>query len=149
MRKVLFVCHGNICRSPMAEFMLKEMAKQQGLDLEISSCAVSNEEIGRDIHPGTKHILDLHHIPYQKRNAYRISEQAYQYYDDILCMDVDNLRRLEHLLNTSDKAKLLLSYANEKRSIKDPWYTGNFEETYQDILLGLNGFIKSLKEEVK
>lgn len=149
MIKVMFVCHGNICRSPMAEFLFKDMVNKMGLSslFLIDSCATSNEEIGNDIHYGTKDILDKHNIPYEKRKAYRLSKKMYQDYDYIICMDKNNLYNINYITNDTTKVKLLLEYCNKNRDVLDPWYTHNFDETYNDIKEGCLGFINYLKDK--
>lgn len=144
MTKILFVCHGNICRSPMAEFMLKEMGKD--LDIFVSSCATSAEEIGNDIHYGTKKILDKYHIPYQKRQAVQLTKKMYNEYDYIIVMDEMNEFNVLKIAGNTLKVSKIMSYAGMSRDVRDPWYTGNFEETYSDLFLGINGFISYLKE---
>lgn len=142
--KVLFVCHGNICRSPMAEFMLKDMVKGLNCDFLIESCATSFEEIGNDIHMGTKYELDLHNIPYEKRHARRYNLNDYDNFDYILCMDDLNIKNLNKIkIDNLNKYKKLRFYLDDK-SISDPWYTGNFKQTYLDIYEGLEAFLKYL-----
>ena len=143
MIKVVFVCHGNICRSTMAEFMFKDMMKNY--DIIIDSCAISREEIGNDTHYGTKKILDKYHIPYAPRKAYLINEKIYNEYDYIICMDQNNMNNLKRLIGDNSKATLLLSYVGEQGSIADPWYSGNFELTYADIKRGL----EALKTQIE
>ena len=132
MIKILFICHGNICRSPMAEFLLKDIVKKRGIaaDFEIASAATSREEIGNPVHYGTCNKLD------------------YEYYDLLLVMDSNNIRNLRRVIgeDTQDKVHLLLDYTGRKgASIADPWYTGDFEVTYNDIMEGLDGLLKYLK----
>lgn len=133
MIKILFVCHGNICRSPMAEFIMKDIVRKAGKSIEywIDSAAVSQEEIGNGIHYGTRSILDRYHIPYTHHQARQITLKDAEEYDLILCMDASNVRYAQRLLPKiyHHKIRTLLP-----RNIADPWYTGNFEETYEDIL---------------
>lgn len=136
MIKILFVCHGNICRSTMAEFVLKDLVKKKHLDsqFEIDSVATSREEIGSDTHYGTKNILQKYGIPYTKRHARQITKADYDYYDYIIVMDDNNLYNLNRLLgNNLTKVTKLMSYVGLPRDVLDPWYTGDFEATYQDI----------------
>ncbi len=143
MIKVNFVCHGNICRSPMAEFILKKMAKDKGLNISVSSSATSYEEIGNDIHPGTKRVLTAHNIPFSKRGATHFEKSDYKNNDFVLCMDSYNIKNLRNIVGNDSKNKihLLLEYGKSKRDISDPWYTGNFDLTYNDIVEGCEGFI--------
>lgn len=140
MKRICFVCHGNICRSPMAEFILKDKVNKLGLkDYVIVSRATSSEEIGNDIHRGTKRMLDLNKIPYTKHSATRLCESDYDKYDYFICMDENNMRNIKYIFNNDEKIIKLLD-----RDVKDPWYTGNFEETYNDIVLGIDKLLKML-----
>ena len=136
MIKVNFVCHGNICRSPMAEFILKKMAKDRGIDISVSSSATSYEEIGNDIHPGTKRVLTAHSIPFSKRGATHFEKEDYKNNDYILCMDSYNIKNLKRIIGSDpeNKVHLLLEYGKNTRDISDPWYTGNFDLSYQRAL---------------
>ena len=146
MIKVNFVCHGNICRSPMAEFILKKMAKDRGIDISVSSSATSYEEIGNDIHPGTKRVLTAHSIPFSKRGATHFEKEDYKNNDYILCMDSYNIKNLKRIIGSDpeNKVHLLLEYDKSTRDISDPWYTGNFDLTYDDIVEGCEGFLDYL-----
>lgn len=150
MIKVLFVCHGNICRSPMAEFIFKAYLKKKKMDdlFHIESCATSSEEIGNPVHYGTKRILDNLGIDCSSKRARKIKQQDFFDFDYIIAMDKNNLRWLNGY-NGIEKVKLLLEYAGLNRDVRDPWYTGDFEETYEDILLGIESFFKYLKESDK
>ena len=149
--KVLFVCHGNICRSPMAEFLFKDMVKKDGKekDFYIESCATSSEEIGNPIHYGTKKILNSLGIDSSKKRARRITKNDYLLFDYIILMDEENKYGIKYIIPNDPKNKIhmLLEYAGVNRDISDPWYTGDFNKTYKDIMLGLNAFYSYLKEE--
>ncbi len=149
MTKILFVCHGNICRSPMAEFILKKIVKDKGLekDFLIESAATSTEEIGNDIHSGAKQKLTEKNIPFSKRHARRITKEDYDNFDFLIGMDVENLYYMQHEWNKDpdDKIKLLLSFANKDKDIADPWYTHDFEPTFNEIMEGCNALLNHLK----
>lgn len=148
MLKVLFVCHGNICRSPMAEFVFQDMVKKLGREGEfiIDSAATSTEEIGSDIHRGTKAVLTKMNIPFNKRQARQITKADYEKYDYIICMDEANVRNLRRIIGDDRDKKVykLLSFADDSRDVADPWYTGDFDKTYNDIAIGLNAFLNKL-----
>ncbi|MBE6137964.1 MAG: low molecular weight phosphotyrosine protein phosphatase [Erysipelotrichaceae bacterium] len=153
MIRVLFVCHGNICRSPMAEFLFKDYVKRKNKSelFEIASCATSNEEIGNPVHYGTKRILNDLGIDCSSKRARRMTMADYDYYDYIIVMDENNIRNITYIIGNDkyNKLHLLLEYAGLNRGIRDPWYTGNFTETYKDIILGIEGFYKYLEENNK
>ncbi len=148
MTHILFVCHGNICRSPMAEFIMKDLVRKAGLSSEISvdSVACTTEEIGHDMYPPAKKILTAKGIPFSPRRARLITQEDYEKADRILAMDCENLRRLARLLgeDKAGKIRLLLSYTENPREVADPWYTGDFEETYQDIVAGCRAVLEKL-----
>ena len=150
MTKVLFVCLGNICRSPMAQIILEKMVKEMGLenDFEIESAATEgyNEMCHAGIHRGTKEILTRKGIPFSEHYSRRIRQNDYDYYDYIIAMDTENIEDIESIvgIDKDNKITRLLDYTNNPRNIKDPWYTGNFEETYDDIVEGCEAFLKSL-----
>ncbi len=138
--KVLFVCHGNICRSPMAEFVMKDLVAKAGKsdEFEIASAACTNDEIGNDMYPPAKKCLEEKGIPFTSRKARRITLEDYEYYDFIIGMDEENRRDLLKLSGGDPQMKisLLLSWAGLMHEVADPWYTGKFEKTYQDVLKG-------------
>ena len=148
MIKILFVCHGNICRSTMAEFVMKELLRQAGRAEEIlvDSKACRTDEIGSDTHPGTKAVLKAHNIPFTQRQARQIRRTDYNDFDYIIAMDEENMRDLLRLTggDPTHKCQLLLSYAGEQREVADPWYTGNFEVTYRDVDKGCQALLASL-----
>ena len=143
MIKILFICHGNICRSPMAESVMTHLVTQAKRNHEfvIDSAAVSREEIGNGVHYGTKEILKKHHVPVIPHSARQITKEDSEYFDMILCMDASNIHLAQRLvpLNHHHKIKMLLS-----RNIADPWYTGNFEDTYQDVVEGCTQLLHQL-----
>ena len=151
MIKVMFVCLGNICRSPMAEFVLKDMVKKQGLEKEfyIKSSATSSEEIGNDIHYGTRDKLIQNGISFTKRKAVKLRAEDYQKYDYIIGMEKSNVINIKRIVgeDIDDKIYRLLDFSDTPRDIADPWYTGNFEITFNDIVEGCNGFLKCLKDK--
>lgn len=151
MIKVLFVCLGNICRSPMAQFVFKQMLEERGLSdqFEIDSAATEgyNEMCHAGIHYGTRDILAAMHVPFEEHYSRRIRPRDYAYYDYILAMDDNNIEDIKSIVgeDTDNKIYRLLDFANKSRNIKDPWYTGNFDETYWDIVEGCDAFLKYLK----
>ena len=153
MIKVLFVCLGNICRSPMAQFVLKKMVDERGLTdmFEIDSAATEgyNEMCHAGIHHGTREILKSMHVPFEEHYSRRIRPSDYGYYDYILAMDDSNIEDIQSIvgIDTENKIYRLLDFANKPRNIKDPWYTGNFDETYWDIVEGCDAFLRYLKDK--
>ena len=148
MKSVLFVCHGNICRSPMAEFIMKDMARKAGVTLRVDSAAVSYEEEGNDIYPPAKRTLQAHGIPFSKHRAHRISVAEASEYDVIVIMDSSNQRLLSRIVSPPNMTKVhkMMEYAGKASDVSDPWYTGDFERTYMDITEGCEGLLASLKE---
>ena len=153
MLDILFICHGNICRSPLAEFVMKDLTERQGLagKFQIASAATSREELGNDIHPGTRRVLEREGIPFSSRQARQITKSDYEAYDYIIAMDRANLRNLERLLGGDPEGKffLFLEFAGEHRDIADPWYTGNFDEPYRDIKQGCTALLEFLLQQHK
>ena len=153
MYKIMFVCHGNICRSPMAEFLLKDIIEKQGRSGEfvIASSAVSTEEIwngvGNPVYPPAKAELKKHGISCEGKRACLLTEEDGEKYDYFLCMDSSNLRRAKAILGAKngEKCHKLLSFAGEKGDVADPWYTRDFSATYRDIMRGLDGLLQYLK----
>ena len=149
MHKILFICHGNICRSPMAEFLLKDMVAKRGLAkaFEIASVATSREEIGNPVHRGTREKLAQFGISVAGKHATQLTKRDYERYDLLLAMDSNNLRNIKRIISSDpdNKVHLLLDYAGRTgQSIADPWYTGDFDLTYEDIKQGLEGLLKQL-----
>lgn len=148
MRKILFICHGNICRSVMAEMVMKNLCKSAG-EIEhfvIDSAAVSTEEIGNDIYPPAKRKLHEKGIPFEHHAARQITRADYSYYDYIICADHSNLRWLERIIgeDTNNKVSLMMTWAGQTRDVADPWYTGDFEQAYNDIYSACCGILKQL-----
>ncbi len=142
MVKVLFVCHGNICRSPMAEFVMKYLVRQAGRsgNFEIASVAVSREELGNPIYPPAQRELAKHGIPFDHRRARQITDEDLAYYDHIYYMDTSNARYLRRMFGEkADKCRPLLS-----RDVADPWYSGDFAQTWDDILAGCTRILEEL-----
>lgn len=148
MTKVLFVCLGNICRSPMAEFVFKNMVAKCGIadDFYIASAATSNEALGCNVHHGTQRILREKKIPFSDRYATKITKADYQKYDYIICMDSMNMRDMKRIFGGDTDGKLykLLDFTDNPRDVADPWYTGNFDVTYSDICNGCEGFLAKI-----
>lgn len=148
MVKILFICHGNICRSPMAEFVMKDMAAKRHMgDIYVESAATSTEEIGNDIHTGTRRKLTQMNIPFEKRQARQMTKGDYVSFDYIIVMDGNNLRNLRRIIGEDKAHKVykLLDFTERKgQDIADPWYTGNFDETYEDVCQGCEGLLEFL-----
>lgn len=151
MIHIMFVCHGNICRSPMAEFVLKDMVSKRGLDdlFGIASCATSREEIGNDVHHGTQIKLKKEGISFNRRAAVQMTQSDYEHYDYILCMDSHNLRNLSRIIphDSASKVSRLLDFSNTPRDIADPWYTGDFDVTYDDIVEGCEALLDHILKD--
>ena len=146
MKKIMFVCHGNICRSPMAEFVFLDMVKKRGLDAVLSakSAATSIEEIGNDVHRGTKAILTKYKIPFNRREATQLTRADYGKYDLFVGMDSANIRNMHRIFGSDPDGKILklLDLTDRGGDVADPWYTGNFEATYRDVTEGCEALIK-------
>ena len=151
MIKINFVCHGNICRSPMAEFLFKDLIKEKGTENEFLavSSATSTEELGNPVHYGTAKILDRLGIDYSKKRAVQVKASDYEKYDLFIGMDEANVKNLKRLFSgdPENKVKMLLEYAGESRGVADPWWTGDFSTTYFDVSNGVTALYKFLKWE--
>ena len=150
MIRILFVCHGNICRSPMAEFVMKDRVRLAGCEEKflIASAATTTDDLGSDMYPMAKEELRKHGIPFEPRQARQLRHGEYEYWDYIVVMDGENLADIPDLLgtDTEHKVHLLLSFAGERRAVSDPWYTRDFVAAYRDISAG---FEMLLKEDMK
>ena len=142
----MFVCHGNICRSTMAQCVLNDMVQKKNLEDEfvIESSATSTEEIGNPIHRGTVNKLNEVGIKVLNHRAVQLKKSDLEKYDYFIAMDKANVRNMKRILGDGANIHLLLEYADFDRDIADPWYTGDFDRTYEDIVLGLEGFLKHL-----
>lgn len=151
MTKIMFICLGNICRSPMAEFVMKELVRQRGesREFEIASCATSREEIGNDVHWGTQQKLREMNIPFTRRAAVQLTRADYNEWDYLIAMDTSNIRNIQRTTGGDPEGKihLLLEFAGENRSIADPWYTGDFDETYRDVKRGCAALYEALRKK--
>lgn len=147
MIKVLFVCHGNICRSTMAESVFTHMVKERKIEnqFEIFSAGTSREEIGNPVHYGTVNKLKELSIPVVPHRAVQMTKEDLEYYDYIIAMDDNNIRNIERIIGgKNEKVKKLLSFTSSIADIADPWYTGDFNKTYEDIKKGLNAFLEKI-----
>ena len=153
MIKILFICHGNICRSPMAEFVMKDMVKRAGLEdnFYIASAATSTEEIGNPVHRGTREKLKSVGISTLGKQAVQLKRSDYAKYDYLIGMDNWNYRNILRITgkDKEQKISLLLDYTSHPRDVADPWYTGDFEKTYEDVLAGCQGFLAYLRQQGK
>ena len=140
MVSILFICHGNICRSTMAEFVMKDMLAKRGLadDVLVESAATTTEELGNDTYPGTKRVLDEHGIPYTPRHARQTTRTDYGKFDYIVGMDAENMGGMRHIYGGDPEGKLslLMDWTGVSRDVADPWYTRDFETTFDDVDAG-------------
>ncbi|MBQ8764402.1 MAG: low molecular weight phosphotyrosine protein phosphatase [Clostridia bacterium] len=148
MIKILFVCHGNICRSPMAEFVMKDMVKKKGLAdmFEIASAATSTEELGNPVYPPARRKLLEKGLSCNGKTSRQMTANDYNYYDFIIAMDRNNLRNMARFAGNDPEGKvsLLMDYTSTPRDVADPWYTGDFEQTWEDVNTGCEGLLKRL-----
>jgi len=149
--RILFVCHGNICRSPMAEFVMKHELKERGLleRFEIASAGTSDEEHGGDIYPPARRMMDAHGIPYQSRHATLLLKSDYAKHDLIVGMDEANMRSMRYLFggDPEEKLSMLTSYSGLTRGVADPWYTRDFDSAYKDIEQGVKDLCDFLERQ--
>lgn len=151
MTRILFVCLGNICRSPMAEFVMKDLVRQEGLawKYEIASAATSSEELGNPVYPPARRKLAEHGLSCAGKTARRLTKADYDEYDLLIGMDRMNLRNMQRLYGGDPEGKihLLMDYTDRPGEVADPWYTGDFEETWQDVCEGCRGLLKLLERK--
>lgn len=146
MIKILFICHGNICRSPMAEFVMKKMVEEAGVShlFEIASAATSTEEIGNPVYPPARRKLAEHGIGCEGKTARQITRGDYRHYDHIIAMDRNNLRNLRRVIgeDIDGKISLMMDYTDRPGDVADPWYTGDFDATWRDVEEGCQGLLR-------
>ena len=149
MKKILFVCHGNICRSPMAEFVMKDLVQKVGLSdhFYIESAATSTEEIGNEVYPPAKRKLAEHGISCKGKTARQMTRSDYQRFDLLIGMDDWNIRNMTRIAGGDPEGKIhkLLDYTVRKGDVADPWYTGDFDATWRDVTEGCRELLKSLE----
>ena len=152
MKRILFVCHGNICRSPMAEYIMKKLVKDAGMQdvFEIASAATSTEELGNPVYPPAKQKLAEHGIACNGHRARQVTIQDYHYYDIIVAMDSHNIRNMHKMFggDPQHKINLLLNYTQERRDVADPWYTNNFDATWRDCMNGCSALLKMAMNDI-
>ena len=148
MTKILFVCHGNICRSPMAEFVMKQLVARLDMQDEftIASAATSTEELGNPVYPPARRVLQKHGINCAGKIARQMNKRDYAVFDLLIGMDSANLRNMRRICggDPQDKLRLLMEYTDRPGDVADPWYTGDFETTWNDVNAGCRGLIKNL-----
>lgn len=150
MHRILFVCHGNICRSPMAEFIMKQKVEERGIeeDFYIESCATSSEEIGNPVYPPAKQVLQRRGINCSAKRARKITKGDYERFDYIVCMDSNNLRNLKLMFPNDNGKKIskILSFTGIDRDVADPWYSGDFSATEEDVCIGCEAILKYIEK---
>ena len=148
MIKILFVCHGNICRSPMAEFVMKRLVRERGIerDFIIESAATSREELGNPVYPPARRMLARHGISCSGKTAVQMTKRDYDKYDYIVAMDSMNVRNIMRIIGSDTKSKvsMLLDFTDHPRSVADPWYTGDFDSTYSDVTEGCQALLNTI-----
>ena len=151
MIKILFVCHGNICRSPMAEFVMKDLVKKAGLEknFRIASAATHYDELGSPVYPPARRIMAQHGISCGGHCARLLEKQDYTRWDYLIGMDSANLRNIHRICggDPEGKVSLLLDHIGQRRDVADPWYTGNFDATWEDVLAGCTALLEELQYE--
>ena len=151
MKKILFICHGNICRSPMAEMILKHLVRERGLEgqFSIASAATSTEEIGNPVYPPARRELAAHGVPVEKRGARQVTVRDYAHYDLIVGMDNANIRNLRRMLGGDPEGKVcrLMDFTDRPGEVSDPWYSDRFDVCYRDVLEGCEALLAHLRGE--
>ena len=150
MKKILFVCHGNICRSPMAEFVMKALVAEAGRadEFEIASAATSREEIGNSVYPPVRKLLNAHGIDCSGKTARQLERADYEKHDLLIGMDSANLRNMNRICGGDPEGKihLLMDYTDRPGDVADPWYTGDFETTWRDVQAGCRALLAQLDQ---
>ena len=151
MKKILFVCHGNICRSPMAEYVMKDLVRKAGLESQfhIESSATSREEIGNPVYPPARRKLAEHGISCEGHAACQLTAQDYEEYDLLIGMEGANLKNMQRICGGDPAGKMhrLLDYTDRPGDVADPWYTGDFEATWRDVSTGCQGLLASIQNK--
>ena len=151
MTRILFICHGNICRSPMAEFVLRDMCSRAGLSAEfdIASAATSSEELGNPVYPPARRKLAEHGISCEGHAACQLTAQDYEEYDLLIGMEGANLKNMQRICGGDPAGKMhrLLDYTDRPGDVADPWYTGDFEATWRDVSTGCQGLLASIQNK--
>ena len=151
MIRVLFVCHGNICRSPMAEFILKDLVKKAGLEdqFQIASAATSTEELGNPVYPPARRMMAAHGIDCTGKTARQLRKADYAQYDYLIGMDQANFRNMQRMCggDPDGKIHLLLDFTDRPGQVADPWYTGDFQATWEDVLEGCEGLLRHIDNQ--
>ena len=151
MIKVLFICHGNICRSPMAEFVMKDLVRKAGRaeEFSIASAATSTEEIGNPVYPPARRMLAAHGIDCTGKTARQLRKADYAQYDYLIGMDQTNFRNMQRMCggDPDGKIHLLLDFTDRPGQVADPWYTGDFQATWEDVLEGCEGLLRHINNQ--
>lgn len=151
MKKILFVCHGNICRSPMAEFVMKDLVRKAGRaeEFSIASAATSTEEIGNPVYPPARRMLAAHGIDCTGKTARQLRKADYAQYDYLIGMDQANFRNMQRMCggDPDGKIHLLLDFTDRPGQVADPWYTGDFQATWEDVLEGCEGLLRHIDNQ--
>lgn len=149
MTRILFVCLGNICRSPMAEYVMRDLVRQAGLEdqIQVASAATSREELGNPVYPPARRKLAEHGIACQGHAAHQMTAADYDRFDLLIGMDQNNLRNMNRICggDPQHKLRMLMDYTDRPGEVADPWYTGDFERTWQDVLAGCQGLLEQLE----